>query len=112
MLSTLGLAIQWGAIGDVGVVIDTMGNNDHVVGGTLPQRISSCLQTLDSFLNQPHPVCSSFVLAEKNSKVKSDQSGSHDLVNAVAHILGNNKCSDGMMNTFSFAIVVKMLILF
>ena len=62
-----------------------------MVGGTLPQRVSSCLQTLDSFLTQPHPVCSSFVLAEKITKVKADQSGSHDLVQAVAHILGNKK---------------------
>ena len=53
-----GLAIQWGAIGDVGVVLDTMGNNDTVVGGTLPQRITSCLSSLDTFLNQQHPVCS------------------------------------------------------
>ncbi|KAH7944006.1 hypothetical protein HPB52_014256 [Rhipicephalus sanguineus] len=35
-----GLAIQWGAIGDVGVLHDTMGA-DVVVGGTLPQKISS-----------------------------------------------------------------------
>ena len=83
-----GLAIQWGAIGDVGVVLDTMGNNDTVVGGTLPQRITSCLSSLDTFLNQEHPVCSSFVLAEKKTKVKTDQSKG-DLVQAVAHVLGN-----------------------
>ena len=83
-----GLAIQWGAIGDVGVVLDTMGNNDTVVGGTLPQRITSCLSSLDTFLNQEHPVCSSFVLAEKKTKVKTDQS-KVDLVPAVAHVLGN-----------------------
>ena len=83
-----GLAIQWGAIGDVGVVLDTMGNNDTVVGGTLPQRITSCLSSLDTFLNQEHPVCSSFVLAEKKTKVKTNQSKG-DLVQAVAHVLGN-----------------------
>ncbi|CAM5096781.1 unnamed protein product [Natator depressus] len=82
-----GLAVQWGAIGDVGVVLETMGSNDTVVGGTLPQRLSSCLEVLDRFLNQPHPVMSSFVLAEKVS-VKSEGSSQQDLVEAVAHILG------------------------
>ncbi|XP_063149333.1 fatty acid synthase [Candoia aspera] len=82
-----GLAIQWGAIGDVGIVLETMGTNDTVIGGTLPQRISSCLDVLDHFLNQPHPVMSSFVLAEK-TLAKSDGGSQRDLVEAVAHILG------------------------
>jgi fatty acid synthase len=56
----IGLAIQWGAIGDVGVVLETMGTNDTVIGGTLPQRINSCLAVLDQFLNQLQPVVSSF----------------------------------------------------
>ncbi|CAJ0958991.1 unnamed protein product [Ranitomeya imitator] len=83
-----GLAVQWGAIGDVGVVLETMGSNDTVIGGTLPQRISSCLEVLDQFLNQPHPVMSSFVLAEKTISVKTKGAGKQDLVEAVAHILG------------------------
>ena len=85
-----GLAVQWGAIGDVGVVLDTMGNNDTVVGGTLPQRIQSCLSVLDTFLNQSHPVMSSFVLAEKKSKSSADQSNKANLVDSVAHILGRS----------------------
>ncbi|KAM4691284.1 fatty acid synthase isoform 2-T2 [Rhinophrynus dorsalis] len=83
-----GLAVQWGAIGDVGVVLETMGTNDTEIGGTLPQRINSCLEVLDQFLNQPHPVMSSFVLAEKTVSVKNKAGGQHDLVEAVAHILG------------------------
>uniref|UniRef100_A0A8C3V264 Fatty acid synthase n=1 Tax=Catharus ustulatus TaxID=91951 RepID=A0A8C3V264_CATUS len=82
-----GLAIQWGAIGDVGILMKTMGNKDIVVGGTIPQQMSSCLEVLDVFLNQPHPVMSSFVLAEKVS-VKAEGGGQRDLVEAVAHILG------------------------
>ncbi|NWX54169.1 FAS synthase, partial [Promerops cafer] len=82
-----GLAIQWGAIGDVGILMKTMGNKDIVVGGTIPQQMSSCLEVLDVFLNQPHPVMSSFVLAEKVS-VKSEGGSQRDLVEAVAHILG------------------------
>ncbi|EOB07192.1 Fatty acid synthase, partial [Anas platyrhynchos] len=81
-----GLAIQWGAIGDVGI-LKTVGNTDVVIGGTIPQQISSCLEVLDTFLNQSHPVVSSFVLAEKVS-VKSEGSNQRDLVEAVAHIIG------------------------
>nr|XP_023678449.1 fatty acid synthase isoform X2 [Paramormyrops kingsleyae] len=83
-----GLAVQWGAIGDVGVVLETMGSNDTVIGGTLPQRISSCLEVLDRFLNQPRPVMSSFVLAERVAAAKGEGGGQRDLVEAVAHILG------------------------
>ncbi|XP_073462807.1 fatty acid synthase [Aquarana catesbeiana] len=94
-----GLAIQWGAIGDVGVVLETMGNNDTVIGGTLPQRISACLEVLDQFLNQPHPVMSSFVLAEKTISVKAKGAGQQDLAEAVAHILGVRDVSSLNPNT-------------
>ncbi|XP_036196044.1 fatty acid synthase [Myotis myotis] len=83
-----GLAVQWGSIGDVGVVLETMGSNDSVIGGTRPQRIASCLEVLDVFLSQPHPVLSSFVLAEKKAAARGDGDGQQDLVKAVAHILG------------------------
>uniref|UniRef100_A0A7N9B0T0 Fatty acid synthase n=1 Tax=Mastacembelus armatus TaxID=205130 RepID=A0A7N9B0T0_9TELE len=82
-----GLAVQWGAIGDVGVVLETMGDNDTVIGGTLPQRITSCMEVLDRFLCQRRPVMSSFVLAER-TVIKSEAGSQRDLVDAVAHILG------------------------
>lgn len=81
------LAVQWGAIGDVGVVLETMGSNDTVIGGTLPQRITSCLEVLDQFLCQQQPVMSSFVLAQRTA-VQKEQGDQKDLVAAVAHILG------------------------
>ncbi|KAK5643002.1 hypothetical protein RI129_009169 [Pyrocoelia pectoralis] len=81
-----GLAIQWGAIADVGLIIETMGGNETEVGGTLPQRMTSCLNTIDIFLQQPHAVVSSVVLAEKK---KSGGSGSElSITDAVANILG------------------------
>lgn len=79
-----GTAIQWGAIGDTGLVIDSLGDNDTVVGGTLPQRMVSCLQTMDQFMQQPHPVLASMVVAEKR---KAESSGT-SLVSCVANILG------------------------
>lgn len=80
--------MQWGAIGDVGIVLEAMGTNDTVIGGTLPQRIVSCLEVLDTFLQQPHAVLSSFVLAEKKAVAQGEGDGKRDLVKAVAHILG------------------------
>ncbi|CAD6242162.1 GSCOCG00009427001-RA-CDS [Cotesia congregata] len=81
-----GLAIQWGAIGDVGLILETMGNNETEVGGTLPQRMSSCLATMDTFLQQPHPVLASMVLADKH---KHGDTGSQvSILEAVGHILG------------------------
>ncbi|KAJ8688225.1 hypothetical protein QAD02_024020, partial [Eretmocerus hayati] len=81
-----GLAIQWGAIGDVGLILETMGNNETEVGGTLPQRMSSCLQTMDTFLQQPHPVLASMVLADKHKS--SDGQNQVGLLEAVGNILG------------------------
>ncbi|XP_017099797.2 fatty acid synthase [Drosophila bipectinata] len=80
-----GTAIQWGAIGDTGLIIEHMGNNDTVVGGTLPQRMNSCLETLDLFLQQPHAVMASMVLAEKR---KTEQANRLSLIATIANIMG------------------------
>lgn len=80
-----GLAIQWGAIGDTGLVLENLGDNDTVVGGTLPQRMASCLQTMDMFMQQPHAVLASMVIAEKR---KADATGGVSLISCVANILG------------------------
>ena len=64
-----------------------MGTNETVIGGTLPQRITSCLAALDVFLGQESPVVSSFVLAEK-TRSKSQKTVKTSLRDAVARILG------------------------
>ncbi|XP_049874376.1 fatty acid synthase [Pectinophora gossypiella] len=81
-----GLAVQWGAIGEVGLIVDTMGGDDTEVGGTVPQRIASCMEALGTLLALPHPVVASMVLADKRRQAKSGDSG--DLLHAVANILG------------------------
>ncbi|XP_020298388.1 fatty acid synthase-like [Pseudomyrmex gracilis] len=74
-----GMAIQWGAIGDVGLVADMQQNNKElVISGTLQQRISSCLESLNTFLMQNRPIVSSMIVATK-SKVSGD----------IAHIVMN-----------------------
>ncbi|GMT36007.1 hypothetical protein PFISCL1PPCAC_27304 [Pristionchus fissidentatus] len=85
-----GIAIQWGAIGDVGVILENMGDNNTVVGGTLPQRMPSCLAALDLFLSWNHPVVSSYIKADLGEKKKA---GGGNLLQTIAHILGVNDIS-------------------
>lgn len=80
-----GLAIQWGFVGDTGVLIDNFGKRDKGMGGLLPQRMYCCLQTMDLFLQQPYPVLSSMVLDDEHSTV---QAGSVSLITCVLKILG------------------------
>lgn len=80
-----GLAIQWGAIADVGLVAGMQKDDKElVIGGTLQQRMSSCLQELDGFLHQSQAVVSSMVVAEKNAGMTT----SLNLVQTVLGIIG------------------------
>ncbi len=53
-----GLAIQWGPIGDVGVLAD---NELPSLASVVKQRILSCLEVLDKFLQSPHSILLSVV---------------------------------------------------
>lgn len=80
-----GLAIQWGAIGDVGLVADMQDNDkEMIIGGTLQQKISSCLKELNGFLLQKKPVVASMVVAEK----RLGSSGINNCVDCVLNIMG------------------------
>ena len=74
------------------MVIENLGTNDTVVGGTLPQRMISCLDTIDIFLQQSTTICpivSSYVLAEKLQKSSASASSSTvSLIETIANILG------------------------
>ncbi|KAH7950273.1 hypothetical protein HPB49_021684 [Dermacentor silvarum] len=80
-----GLAIQWGVVGDVGVVHDILGAG-VVAGVFAAQRIASCMALMDSFLSQKHPVVSSFV--KDDSLSVGDSKDKRELVRSAAHILG------------------------
>ncbi|KAH1011869.1 hypothetical protein HUJ04_001145 [Dendroctonus ponderosae] len=80
------LAIEWGAIADVGLVAEMQNDSIEMeIGGTLQQRISNCLQVMDVFLRQKEAaIVSSMVVAEK----KGGWGGADNIVDAVANILG------------------------
>ncbi|KAJ8919481.1 hypothetical protein NQ315_002102 [Exocentrus adspersus] len=81
------LAIQWGAVGEVGLVAEKLENDVEIeISGTLQQKISNCLQVLDIFLRQNEsPIVSSIVVAEKRGINSAD-----NVVDAVINILGLN----------------------
>ncbi|XP_056629975.1 fatty acid synthase-like [Diorhabda sublineata] len=80
------LAIQWGAIGDVGLVAELQ--EEHIqleIGGTLQQKISSCLNVLNNFLrHRDVTIVSSVVVAEKRGGLSSCD----NVVDSVLNILG------------------------
>ncbi|KAG7203862.1 hypothetical protein KM043_017916 [Ampulex compressa] len=78
------LAIQWGAVGQVGLLADLEKDDKTIViGGTLQQDISSCLNILDEFLQQDMPIVSSMVVAEKRG-AKDDP---NNIVSTVMNII-------------------------
>lgn len=80
------LAVEWGAVGEVGLVADMAEDNQEVViGGTLQQKIDNCLEILDDLLTQKkHAIVSSMVVAEK----RASSSNAGTIVDTVINILG------------------------
>lgn len=78
-------AIQWGAVGDVGLLAELEEKSLNMqISGTLPQRISSCLDVLDVLLTTKDPIVASTVVAEKQySDVKKD-----NIIELLCNILG------------------------
>ncbi|OAF68425.1 hypothetical protein A3Q56_03845 [Intoshia linei] len=80
-----GVAIQWGAVGDVGMAISLIGSNSVSIGGTMPQRIPSVLTCMDKILSSNSETYSVFSLADKTI---SDSAKEFDMMMALAKILG------------------------
>ncbi|XP_065209087.1 fatty acid synthase-like [Planococcus citri] len=77
------LAVQWGAIDDVGIVAEYAEQNiPFAIIGTLKQKLRSCLEILNLFMKEASsPIVSSIVVAEKRYL-------DSNIVNTVANILG------------------------
>lgn len=84
-----GLAVQWGSIGDVGIILNTIGDNDTILGNCIPMRIPSCMNCLDHFLCQSQPVVSCFHLAPKSQSATTAKRSGNDIVKELARMLGN-----------------------
>ncbi|KAM0724375.1 Fatty acid synthase [Formica fusca] len=78
------LAIEWGAIGKVGLAADMQKDDKElVIGGTLQQRISSCLDTLEIFLLHDRSIVSSMIVAKRKNS-----SQAINPLEAVTNIMG------------------------
>ncbi|XP_055326066.1 fatty acid synthase-like [Sitodiplosis mosellana] len=82
-----GKAIQWGAIGEVGLVAEMLQGKDIEVVGTMQQRIESCLNVLDTLLTSPQAIVSSIVVADKHAG-EAGQDGQMTLIKSVMKIMG------------------------
>lgn len=78
-------AIQWGAIGDVGLLAEfQLSNMGKDISGTLPQSIVSCLEVLDRLLISTDAIVSSMVVADKHSS----DSGKRNIIDTILKIMG------------------------
>lgn len=92
-------AIQWGAIGDVGLLAEyQLANMDKEISGTLPQSISSCLEVLDRLLISSDPIVSSMVVADKDVS----DAGKRNIIDTILKIMGvRDKKSISMDSTLT-----------
>jgi len=60
-------------------------------GGTLPQKVSSCLEVLDGFMKQPYTIVASMVVADKSA----GSGGSDNLTARIASIMGMSDITIG-----------------
>ena len=86
-----GLAVQWGAIGGVGMLQGKTGNVESIAGTRL-QPISSCLEALDVLLSSTSAVISCYVPAEISSLVspsrKQTRTAEDGFKTALCQIIG------------------------
>ncbi|XP_054161075.1 fatty acid synthase-like [Oppia nitens] len=78
-----GLAIQWGPIGDVGVLADSDINNS--LAAVVKQRVNSCLEIMDKLLQSDNAVVSCLMRAKREITSGTKES---KLVNQVWVALG------------------------
>jgi fatty acid synthase, animal type len=80
-----GKAIQWGVIGDVGMLAQAQVDNKNLeVAGTIPQEVASCLEVLDSLLTSVEPIVSSMNLPKKHSSKHTNKNVISDLLNILS----------------------------
>lgn len=58
-------------------------DKEIAIGGTLQQKISSCLKLMDTLMLQDHSIVASMIVAEKVGG-----SGNQNIIEAIATILG------------------------
>lgn len=93
-----GKAIQWGTIGEVGIVAAMTENKiEAEIAGTVMQRISSCINEMDLLLTTSDPIVASMVVAKKHDLSVSGKKAS--LIEMVLNIMSIQSTNSISMNT-------------
>lgn len=95
-----GKAIQWGPIGEVGLsVLMTTNDVDVEIVGITTQRISSCLNEMDTLLSTPDPIVSSMVVAKKHDLTISGIKKQQSLIEMMLSIMSIQNINSISMTT-------------
>lgn len=81
------LSVEWGVIGDTGIVAETSKSNEMVLLGTRAQRLHSCFDTLGSFLQESLPVRISYI-RHLESESKKGNNECLNLISIISRLLG------------------------
>ena len=79
-------AIQWGLMGDVGIVIKKFGGNTFFARGSVPQRVPSFLKSLEVLMQTPSAVVA--VIVQKKPGEEEGGGDGGGLVEKILRILG------------------------
>lgn len=80
-----GTSIQWGVVGDVGIVTEKSQSTEVNLLGATSQRLHSLLDSMDRFLQSGFSTALSYVKADKSGNASGD---SIDLLKMVSRIFG------------------------
>ncbi|KAF5302952.1 hypothetical protein FQA39_LY02132 [Lamprigera yunnana] len=79
-----GLAIQWGVIGDVGIIVEKMGSEGKYFG-LQEQDLISCLNVMDVFLTQEETIVSSQVL---DTNINRREGNVNNFLTSITDVIG------------------------
>lgn len=86
-------AIQWGAIGDVGLAFEKFGRkNKQIMHGLQFQRIENCLSVMDKLITTDEPIVASMMVGDKHLEKSAD------LKSTVFKMLGVTKTKSTLMS--------------
>lgn len=90
-------AIQWGGVGEVGVVSNIANDNlfSIEIAGSTPQRLSSCLEQLDILLTTNDPIVGCSIIADKTQIIDKAEV---KLFDRIINILGIRDANTISMN--------------
>uniref|UniRef100_T1JX10 Ketosynthase family 3 (KS3) domain-containing protein n=1 Tax=Tetranychus urticae TaxID=32264 RepID=T1JX10_TETUR len=80
-----GTAIQWGAVGDVGMARRLITGSTASIAGSAGRRVLGVIDDLDKFLQLPYSVC---YAVQHATKQEHTVSGKGNILQRIGHILG------------------------